>query len=582
MQEEKVSIMMLSDTFEDMGKLLNVMGSRDYNIKGYLYHAEYLMDIEEVAPQLIVIDLPDTTRAIKIIEEIKQKEAINKIPIVVGIERKEIGILGKYRELGIKDYILKPYDACMMAITIENTLAYISVNAKLREKEIQFDTLFNNAPYMTWFKDRDSNYMIANNGFQEHCGKGIDKIQGKGDCFVWDGQIGERCRIYDQEVMSQRKQVIFDEIIPGKKGYREFNIYKSPVIDEVNNVIGTVGIARDITELKNKETKLNIIIENIPLGICVKDTEGIVLNVNTKFKELFCIKQNMIGEKINRGKFKGYYEIMETMDRQVLLESKQVIFEYKVDTCKGERTIEVHKSPIIDISNEVIGIVGLFRDVTEIKKTEEEVKKLVYTDWLTGVANRRGLYNYFKEEVSGEDVDFAVMFIDLDNFKLLNDNCGHYYGDEALIFMAQKLAEIFGGAFVARVGGDEFVVIWKGVSDYQTLKDKAEEIRSFMATEFYKYDKFNIVSASIGIVSGNSKENDIDSLLIKGDIALYKAKERGKNQYVFYSQGLDEELIFHMQIEEDLKNAIINNEVVLYYQPQYNKKRCLKRSRGSL
>lgn len=570
MEKENLIIMIFSNTFEEMEKLLEMMGNRECIIKGYLYHSEYLMDIEEVKPDLILLDLPRADIGIEVIEKIKQHNELSEIPIVVGIENEAIDSLSWYKKIGVKDYVLKPYRVSELTWAIDNAVQYIELQAHLKGKQIQFDALFNNAPYMTWFKDKNSYYVTANNEFQEHCGKTLDKIQGMKDEFVWNGKIGDKCRNFDAKVMEKRKQIVFDEVIPGEKGYREFNIYKSPVVDEQNNITGTLGIARDITELKNKETKMNIIIENMPLGICLKDTEGVILNINTQFKDLFGIKdQDVVGRKFEEMIEKDYYEIMERADQQALQERKSIIFEYKVQTHKGEKIIEVHKAPVIDISNEAIGIVGLFRDVTEIKKTEEKVKKLVYTDWLTGVSNRRGLYNYFEEEISGKDIDFAVMFIDLDNFKLLNDNCGHYWGDEALIFIAQKLVEIFEGAFVARMGGDEFVVVWKGVSNQQVLKDKAEDIRNFMATEFNEHDKFNIVSASIGIVSGNSRESDIDSLLGKGDIALYKAKESGKNKYVFYSQGLDEELIFRMQIEKDLKKAVINNEVVLYYQPQY-------------
>lgn len=577
MQRKDLVIMILSNTFENMNKLLRVIENRDYLIKGYLYHSNYLADIEEVAPKLIILDIQDASRGIEILKRIKNNKQMDKISIVVGIENKDVDVLGKYSKLGIADYILKPYNRYALELTIDNAIKSIETQMKLREKESRFNALVNNSPYMTWFKDRDSNYILANNEFQEHCGKDLDTIKGRGDHFVWDGQIGDRCKACEQEVMHYRKQVMFDEVIPGKRGYREFNIYKAPVIDESNNVVGTVGVAKDITELKNKDTKLNIIIENIPLGICLKDTKGVILNINTQFLDLFCVQdKEVVGKKTNDILGDEYYEIMRNADWQVLNERRHIIFEHKMRTCNGEKIIEVQKSPVIDISNEVIGIVGVFRDITGFRKEEEDVKKLVYTDWLTGVSNRRGLYNYFNEEIGPKDMDFAVMFIDLDNFKILNDNCGHYHGDEALIFIAQKLEQIFEGAFVARMGGDEFVVIWKGLRDEQILKEKAEIIRTFMATDFYKHDKFNIVSASIGIVSGNSKENDMDSLLTKGDIALYKAKERGKNQYVFYTKGLDEELMFDIQIEKDLKNAIINNEVVLYYQPQYNKEGQLK------
>ena len=139
---------------------------------------------------------------------------------------------------------------------------------------------------MAWFKDKESHYITVNREFREHSGKDDETIHGRDDQFVWDGQIGDRCREFDLIVMNERRQIMFDEIIPGKKGYRQFNIYKAPVMDEMGDVIGTIGIARDITELRNKDTKLSIILENIPFAVFLKDMNGIYIDVNTNFLNL--------------------------------------------------------------------------------------------------------------------------------------------------------------------------------------------------------------------------------------------------------------------------------------------------------
>lgn len=164
------------------------------------------------------------------------------------------------------------------------------INSKI--KDIQFDALLNNTPFMAWFKDKDSNYIKVNNEFMEHCGKTMKQIKGKGDQYVWSGMIGDRCRQFDLEVMNKRTQVVFDEIIPGEKGFKQFNMYKAPVINEFDEIIGTIGIARDITDLKNKDAKLQMLMDNLPFPVWLTDINAKYVNGNKKFSDYFNVSMN--------------------------------------------------------------------------------------------------------------------------------------------------------------------------------------------------------------------------------------------------------------------------------------------------
>lgn len=327
----------------------------------------------------------------------------------------------------------------------------------------------------------------------------------------------------------------------------------------------------------NKENKLDVVIENIPFGVCLRDLEGKILHYNKQFLELFDIKdQEIYKSHIQDIVDREYINYMDEIEHEMMQEKKHIVSEYVMDTLKGKKILEVNKAPIIDLSNQVIGMITLFRDVTDSRSKEKEVTKLAYTDWLTNLFNRRGLYSYIECERRKSHFDLTVMFIDLDNFKRLNDSCGHYYGDEALVCLANKLKSTCTDAFIARVGGDEFVVVWKNLNTREAIEQRADQLLNVMQTEFCTKDKLSIVSASIGIVQGNTEEDDINSLLVKGDLALYKAKEKGKNQYVFYTDQLEQERILRLQIEEDLQEIIKKNEIMLHYQPQYSVKGELK------
>lgn len=493
------------------------------------------------------------------------KEKLDRIIVAVNIVREERP--SDYIKRGATNFLLKPYSLKEIRVVLDKLKETIFIKDEAEENRLKFYTLMDNIPYMAWFKNKSSQYMIVNNEFKEHCGKDFDTIRGKDDQFVWNGMIGENCREYDLKVMTERKQLIFDEIIPGKKGYRQFNIYKIPVVDTNDNILGTMGIAKDITDLKNKDVKFDILLENMPFAVFTKNRQGDIIQSNSTFYKLTEInktfylnlkEEDILGEE--------HKESIAIEDKDVIFNKSNISLVRTLNTKSGEKIVEVFKSPIIDISGEVIGIVCTMRDVTDMKNQEARIKKMAYTDSLTGLANRRGLYNFIENELVENDADATIMFMDLDNFKHLNDNFGHQHGDEVLIEFAEDLQKICRDGFVSRIGGDEFVIAWEGKMNKETATETADKILNLLTG---KKIKFTTLSASIGIVTGNTGEESIDNFLTKGDLALYKAKDQGKNQYVFYNKDLDKKRCLNEEIEQDLRNALEKDELELYYQPQY-------------
>ena len=546
---------MLDDLFIEHQEQISLNCKTYQNIRNH--------DVKEY--DFIIIDNSELDDSIEMIRQIRHQMNQN-IPILMCINQEFMQKLNDCIEAGISDYIVKPYTKEMLKLRIQNNLNLIDAFKMSKNKELQFDALLNNNPYMAWFKDKESHYITVNREFREHSGKDDETIHGRDDQFVWDGQIGDRCREFDLIVMNERRQIMFDEIIPGKKGYRQFNIYKAPVMDEMGDVIGTIGIARDITELRNKDTKLSIILENIPFAVFLKDMNGIYIDVNTNFLNLCQLtRDEIIGRTcyehaLSEGCIEEDHLIMDTLESKVFIR--------KIMSEGNERTLEIYKAPVFDIQEQMIGIVGVMKDITDIIQTQEHIKTLAYTDFLTSLKNRRSLCHYLENDLANKNIPLTVLFIDLDNFKKLNDSFGHHVGDKALVHIAEKLANICDDAFVARVGGDEFVVIWEQISD-EILTQKLDLLLNKMRTEFSRGEYANIVSVSIGVVRNECSSGDVETILLKGDLAVYKAKEKGKNQYVIYTDDLERERLFNLQMEYDLRHSIQNKEINLFYQPQY-------------
>ncbi len=568
MKQRDIQVLIISAN-HDIEKMLKKVS--------YEFLQQYALKFEThreiIIKEFDFIIIEDDKHALSHLKELKNCSLYDNKPVLIVVEKKKN--LASFIEMGVHDYLVKPLHIEELKLKVKSYLIYISVLRESKNSQLQFDALLNNTPYMAWFKNTDSQYIKVNREFREHSGKDDDVIFGRDDSFVWDGKIGKTCREYDLIVMNERRQIVFEEVIPGKKGYREFNIYKAPVVDELDEVIGTIGIARDVTELRNKDAKLQMILENIPFAICLKELDGTIIDVNSKFMEYYNkSRESIVGYKISELD-KSFNAVIAYEDQTVIKEGCSQKFIRQFELRGEERIAEIYKAPVFDIANKMIGIVALMREVTEDIKTQEHIKRLAYTDFLTGLHNRRSLYKYIESEKA--QLNLTVMFMDLDNFKKLNDSFGHHYGDEALLLISKKLISLCEDAFVARIGGDEFVVVWKNLNSETDLMNKINEILLEMKTEFSKGDKTNIISVSMGIVNSKGRDIDVDHLLLQGDLALYRAKEKGKNQFVIYTDDLEKERLFALELEMDLRDAIKNNEITLFYQPQYT---CDKQLQG--
>ncbi|MCL9781776.1 cache domain-containing protein [Vibrio sp. S4M6] len=210
-------------------------------------------------------------------------------------------------------------------------------------------------------------------------------------------------------------------------------------------------------------------------------------------------------------------------------------------------------------------------NIRALEDSQEQLRKLATIDSLTSIPNRTMLEENLKKglEHSRQSGDFfALMFVDLDDFKRINDTYGHHVGDELLKAVGKRFEILCGEQDVlARFGGDEFVFGYQ-VSSKQEAKDKADAIRRVFDESFSLSRATIIVSCSIGVSISPDDGSSFSSLLSKSDIALYRSKEQSKGQILFYDHKLDDEVHYHFQVEESLRNALKNEEISVHYQPK--------------
>lgn len=199
--------------------------------------------------------------------------------------------------------------------------------------------------------------------------------------------------------------------------------------------------------------------------------------------------------------------------------------------------------------------------------TQQEIHKLAYTDYLTGLVNRRGLYNHYNN--LNKNLSMHFMFIDIDNFKRVNDVYGHSMGDILLVKVSELICSKLPNGYVARIGGDEFVAIIDGSYDSNLLESTAQLIIDDLENIDFKKDILSLISLSIGIILDQPTELMLDDILCKCDSAMYKAKADGKSRYVVY-HTIEKAFELEKTIESQMRDALENGEFHVYLQPKIN------------
>lgn len=328
--------------------------------------------------------------------------------------------------------------------------------------------------------------------------------------------------------------------------------------------------------LKKQNSKLHIlnqiVMSTTRNGIIITDKEGNITEYN-KYAEILTgkSKKSVLKKSLNKLSFGQLIE--------EVLHSEKEFSDIQFTFTSGKKDEPIiclaDAFPIRDENLRILGGLVQFRDITERHKAQEQINYLAFHDELTGLPNRRFFQKYLKEVLEKSEDNksiFAVMFIDLDRFKIINDNLGHNNGDVLLKMVAKRIKNTTPNETVARLGGDEFTIILQDINHISNAVSMAEQL----ICEFEKpftlggYDLF--VTASIGIALYPHDGTNAEMLMKHADIAMYRAKEQGRNNYNIYkpikaNNGLDQ-----LTLESSLRKGLQNEEFELYYQPQIDMK----------
>ena len=239
-------------------------------------------------------------------------------------------------------------------------------------------------------------------------------------------------------------------------------------------------------------------------------------------------------------------------------------------------SMEMFKKAIWDNEGEPVRIAGSHTDITEYKKMEEKLQYMAYYDELTGLSNR----NMFGVEISNlidrhkaNGTKFAVVYMDVDNFKHVNDTLGHASGDMLLTYIADILKnQLDEGDMAVRLGGDEFSILIGSMNENEDVANKLDRLVKHLRRPWMLKEHEFFVSFSMGVAVYPDNGDDMTALLKSADTAMFSVKENGKDSYCFYTDSMQEKTLKHIDMINSLRRAIEDEEFVLYYQPIVNMK----------
>ena len=238
---------------------------------------------------------------------------------------------------------------------------------------------------------------------------------------------------------------------------------------------------------------------------------------------------------------------------------------------KQGRHFECYSVPKI-LDNECVGRVWCLRDVTDLKRHQEELRYQAFHDTLTGLANRALVLETILHAITlakRNDKKVAILFIDLDNFKKVNDTAGHEVGDKVLIAASERIASVLRESdLLGRLGGDEFVAVLEGVNRQRQVMAIQNRVLSIFRKPFEVDDNQYVISCSIGVSSFPQDGSEPEELIRKADMAMYEAKKSGKNRYHYFDESLERIALHRVLIENQLRDAIGNGDFVLHFQPK--------------
>lgn len=480
--------------------------------------------------------------------------------------------------------------ALLMALSFIILRYYLK---RFRFNEARFEAAALGSDAVIWDTEEPYGFYYVSDSWYERMGYGPGEVSGQQSIW-WDlihPDDAPKAQVAKEEHLKGATPFYKTEYRMRKKDgdYIWFEVRGKAIKEKDGRLRRFAGSMIDITEKKNYELRLHesyhelksgeenyrLIIDAVNDGIWEMDYDKGDLYLSPRLKEMLGCED---GPDMN---LQMLFQMLHPEDRNRLRMAAMRHIRYRTDNFQVEYRLRQNNGKynwylgrgkaLFNEQGEVYRLAGSNTDIHQLKIVQEELHSLAYYDSLSGLPNRLFMLEELDRFSKSPEGEAAIFFIDMDNFKFINDTLGHKSGDKLIRQVSQKLTTLLpSGGKLFRLGGDEFVYFIKNLKNRNDVNGIAETIiRKFKQP--IRINSSNLyVSVSIGIACYPEDGRDTEELLKNADVAMYKSKKAGKGIYTVYNKTMHSALSERMNIDKHLRNALDHDEFLLHYQPQMN------------
>jgi diguanylate cyclase (GGDEF)-like protein/PAS domain S-box-containing protein len=472
---------------------------------------------------------------------------------------------------------------CLVVLCLAGLYDRRRLRANLMTQRQTFNAALNNMNQGLCMFDASARLVLSNDRYAEMYRLSPDDVRpGRTLRELCEARRATGTFAEDPEVYSRDMAA---RVAQGKTNQVMVDLADGRTVSMVNRSVpggGWVATHEDVTERRRAENELDrtrrfldSVIENVPTTIVVKETlEGRYVLVNRAAEQMWGLsRKDIIGRTSHEIFPKRDADMIVEHDDEVLRSGEQLLVDEHAFTTPGNgtRMLIARRLAIYGLDRKPQYTLGVIEDVTERKRAEATIAHMAHHDTLTGLPNRTAFSQCLDatlDQAIVSDDSIAVLSIDLDRFKEINDVFGHPAGDVVLREMGRRLDLAAQGAFIARLGGDEFIVISANGPQPATAEALAERLLDTAVEEIDIGGKLLRVGLSMGVAVFPTDAADGTTLLAHADAALYRAKSEARGTIRFFEPDMDKRLRERRLLQQDLRGAIERNELRLHYQPQ--------------
>ena len=465
-------------------------------------------------------------------------------------------------------------DSSIIKLLFTNISEIAHTNKQIENK---FKLLYENVPYP--YQSLDDKGLLINVNKKWCDVTGYSKDEAIGQKFsIFTDESYERLKALFK-IFLENKKVENEKIKIKKKNGEIILASFTGNFSNINGELKTHCIFKDITAQEKIEKKLklsDIVFENTNEGILITNNKNNIISINSAFTKITGYEEADIINKnpkvLKSGKHdKEFYEKLWSD----LLTTGQ----FKGEVWNRKKNGEIYPewlniSIVKDSSGNILNYVAIFSDITKIKKSNERIEYLAHHDPLTNLPNRLLLKARLDQSITRASISkeiLALFFIDIDNFKVINDTYGHSIGDKIINLVASRLQKnLRAEDTISRIGGDEFVIVIENIDQERSVEKIANKILDDFKEPIKLQEYLFDVTISIGISLFPNNSLDAENLIKHADTAMYSAKNAGRNQFQFYKNEMTSEIFEKIIMKKEISDALENGDFEVFYQPQIN------------